>query len=227
MVGRNFFKKFLVVGEKQILQELETFFNIGIKADTEISQMLLNFGNGTDRNFERVREMEKSADEISNNLHMEITHGAVSSTLMGTLSELVEKCDTIIDASYFIVREIRRYSHAISASGNNVPDKVRESYTVFTRMIEKHTESLKIILEMLRSGNLDQMRDTRRLIERKEEEVDEMKDDLIDSLYRESENIKYLTFIHLMEMVHKIDDLLDYCEDISDLLLNIANSISA
>ncbi|MCL4314993.1 MAG: DUF47 family protein [Candidatus Thermoplasmatota archaeon] len=227
MVGRNFFKKFLVVGEKQILQELETFFNIGIKADIEITQMLSNFGSGTDRNYEKVREMEKGADEISNNLHMEITHGAISSTLMGTLSELVEKCDTIIDASYFIVREIRRYNHAASASRNLLPEWVRDSYSVFARMIEKHTESLNILLEMLKSGNLDQMRETRKLIEMKEEEVDEMKDDLIDSLYRENENITYLTFIHLMEMVHKIDDLLDYCEDISDLLLNIANSISA
>lgn len=226
MVGRNFFKKFLVVGEKQLLSELEPLFTLGLNADSEIKKMLASAGGDMDGTYERVKNMEKQADEISNNLHMEITHGAISSTLMGTLSDLVEKCDTIIDSDYFVVREIRRFLHA----GNNTDEatvrEVDDAYRTFSQMIDYHVEALEILQKMAIAGNINSMRGERRSIEDKEERVDNLKDDLIDRLYRDSRKLPYLTFLHLMEMVHKLDDLLDLCEDISDLILNIANTIS-
>ncbi len=226
MVGRNFFKKFLVVGEKQVLSELEPFFALGLKADSEILYMLGSDGKDIDKNYERVRAMEKQADEISNTLQMEITHGAISSTLMGSLSELVEKCDTIIDSAYFVVREIRRYLNAMGDGNESYRIEVKNAYKTFTEMIKIHIESLEILQRMVQAGNIDQMRQERFQIEEKEEKVDNYKDDLIDNFYRKNGTLPYLTFLHLMEMAHKADDLLDTCEDISDLILNIANSIA-
>jgi uncharacterized protein Yka (UPF0111/DUF47 family) len=66
----------------------------------------------------------------------------------------------------------------------------------------------------------------RRQIEDKEERVDELKDEIIDELYRNSASIGYLTFSHLTDMVHKIDDLLDDCEDIADTVFTIITSLT-
>ena len=59
-----------------------------------------------------------------------------------------------------------------------------------------------------------------------EEKVDEIKDGIIDRLYRTSESISYLMFNHINSIVHTLDDLLDNCEDISDLVLNTMLSVS-
>ena len=56
--------------------------------------------------------------------------------------------------------------------------------------------------------------------------MDDIKDGVIDRLYRISESITYLMFNHVNSIVHVLDDLLDNYEDISDLILNTMLSVS-
>jgi len=38
-------------------------------------------------------------------------------------------------------------------------------------------------------------------------------------------NLHYLQFFHYSELMHKCDDVLDSCEDLSDLIVTVVTSI--
>ena len=65
----------------------------------------------------------------------------------------------------------------------------------------------------------------RKEIETLEEQGDDIKDEGFDQLYCEAPSIHYLQFYHYTEMLHKFDDILDSCEDLSDLIVSIITSI--
>ena len=66
----------------------------------------------------------------------------------------------------------------------------------------------------------------RKEIETLEEQGDDVKDMGFDRLYRITPTLQYLQFSHYSELLHKCDDVLDTCEDFSDLIVSIVTSIT-
>lgn len=224
MVNANFLKRLMVVGERNVLQQMTDYADLGEKAACELSAM---FGGDdsikSDKN-RSIRNLEKSADVTSMKLKDQITGGAISSTMMDTILELVETCDDLLDGAYYISREVRRMHrnrHKFDDLTNKVID---ESYSVFQKMITKFREALSHVRGILTAKGFDEMRGHREEIERIEEEADDLKDGMIDSIYDEADTLPYLVFTHVVGIAHRMDDLLDDCEDISDMVhtINVA-----
>ncbi|MCL4332168.1 MAG: DUF47 family protein [Candidatus Thermoplasmatota archaeon] len=225
MVNYSFLKRLLVIGEKQLLEELSSYMDLGTKSCESLKSALAN-DQKISESYESIRKYEKAADDLTMKYRQEISNGAISSTLMATLGTLVEKCDSILDASYFIVREIKRMGLALPALTSDEVHTITEGYGNFSRMLDYEKQALLYVDNMLNAGNMSQMREERKKIEELEEKVDDFKDSFIDSLYSKNSKLSYITFSHLADMVHKIDDLLDHCEDISDLILTVTTAVT-
>ncbi|MEM0155460.1 MAG: DUF47 family protein [Thermoplasmataceae archaeon] len=224
MVNPGFLKKIMVVGEKHILGEMTEYINMGLDATSLLDEMLEAPPERMVEINEKIRLLERKADDYGMKLTHEITSGAISSNLMDNLLKLTDTCDDILDKSHYLGREIKRmnidYKNARSTA------IVTTSYKTFRIMIQKNREALKSLSVMLSNSNMESLKSERKKIEVLEEAVDELKDNLIDEIYRNADKLHFLVYDHLMSLVHKIDDMVDDCEDISDMLLNIILSVS-
>lgn len=224
MVNANFLKRLMVVGERNILMQMTEYAELGGKAADELSAMLgADDSIKSDKN-RSIRGLEKSADITSMKLKDQITGGAISSTMMDTLLELVDTCDDLLDGAYYISREIRRMHrnrHKFDDQTNRIID---ESYSVFQKMLSKFKDALDHVKGILTSSGFQDMKSHREQIERIEEDADDLKDGMIDSIYDEADSISYIVFTHVVGIAHRMDDLLDDCEDISDMVhtINVA-----
>ncbi|MCL4438501.1 MAG: DUF47 domain-containing protein, partial [Candidatus Thermoplasmatota archaeon] len=154
----------------------------------------------------------------------QITGGAISSTLMDTIIELVETCDDLLDGSYYISREIRRMHknrHKFDDQTNSVID---HTYEISEEILQKFREALLHVREIFNSHDFQLMKKEREKIQEIEESGDDLKDGIIDFIYDHSDTIPYIVFVHAVGLAHRLDDLLDDCEDISDLVhtINVA-----
>ena len=226
MVNYNFLKKLMVVGERHVLEEIITYIEKAKLAEENLKEAMTGSPEKIKLANIAIRDLEKEGDVMTMNLKHEITNGAISSTLMSNLSELIEKCDTLLDTSYFISREIKRMNNALENYPDTEKQLILKSYSVFLKMLDADSLALDSLKGMLLSRDIQEMKKFRLAIETDEEKVDEYKDDLIDDLYRKSTSLSYLSFSHLTNVVHKVDDLLDDCEDISDIVLTIVTSLT-
>ncbi|MEM3676363.1 MAG: DUF47 family protein, partial [Thermoplasmataceae archaeon] len=169
---------------------------------------------------------ERKADELSVSLKDQITSGAISSTLMDNLVKLVEKFDDLLDGTYYISREIKRVKQSNHKFDSFSTEVLRHGYSSSAQMLRLNQEALEHVRAIVESREFDVMKKERENIEMLEEKVDDIKDNLLDYLYNTSDSIPYILFIHLTGLAHRVDDLLDDCEDIADLVHTITVAVT-
>jgi uncharacterized protein Yka (UPF0111/DUF47 family) len=226
MVNYNFLKKILVVGEKNLLSRLSEYPLMGIESSSNLILMLQNAPSDVEKYNEIIRTAEKSGDEMDIDFRHEVTSGAISSSLMDNLLSLIEKCDDILDKTYFTSREINRFN--IKYKMTDQEKIIRDhAYSEFISILEANKNALNYVHNILNENDLAKMKQDRKNIEAIEEQVDEIKDNVIDYTYQNSTKMSYLVFEHLNTLAHKLDDLLDDCEDISDLVFTIMLAVTS
>lgn len=226
MVNANFLKRIMVVGERNQLHNLTQYMDLATQASNMLMEMLsIDEGRKGDLNG-RIRALEKEGDNITISLKDQITSGAISSNLMDNLMTLVETCDDLLDKSYFVSREIKRVHENTHRFDDWTTDFMRRGYEICNRILENNVMALAEVKKLLSANDFKEMADSRSKIQNLEEKVDDLKDNLIDELYNSSDSLPYIVFIHLTELVHKLDDMLDDCEDIGDLVHTISVSIT-
>ncbi|MHB1439455.1 MAG: DUF47 domain-containing protein [Cuniculiplasma sp.] len=225
MVNYHFLKKLMIIGERQSLKNMEKYMSLA----KENSRLLISIFEKPENDIQSmgktIGENEKAADEITLQLKRDITSGAIGSSLMDNFLTLIEKFDDIIDKTYWISREMSRAKDSFIANGFHM-EPIKGFYENFEKILELNLEAVDRVNSMLEVSEIDEVKEIRARIQELEEEVDEIKDGVIDRLYRTSESISYLMFNHVNSIVHTLDDLLDNCEDISDLVLNTMLSVS-
>ena len=224
MVNVNFLKRIMVVGERSQLHNLTRYMELATDA-TNILIEMLKTENGRKRNLNnKVRDLEKQADRLTITLKDQITSGAISSNLMDNLINLVETCDDLLDKSFFLSREIKRVDESTHKFDEWTKDFLSKGYKTCASILEKNLKALDEVKKLLEVKDFQEVSEIRSRIQLLEEQVDDLKDNMIDDLYNSSDNLPYILFIHLTELVHKLDDLLDDCEDIADLVhtINVA-----
>ncbi len=225
MVNYHFLKKLMVIGERQSLMNMEKYLSLAQENSNLLMEIFEKPENDVQNMVKKIGLNEKEADEITLNLKRDITSGAIGSTLMDNFLTLIEKFDDIIDKTYWIAREMSRAKDSFIANGFHM-EPIKGFYTNFITILEINLEAIGKVNKMLEVADIDQVKEVRGNIQEMEEKVDEIKDGIIDRLYRTSESISYLMFNHINSIVHTLDDLLDNCEDISDLVLNTMLSVS-
>ncbi len=226
MATRGFLRRILVLGERQTLKDLRIYSDMAKESTELLISQLSSISEDTHEIPLKIRQLEKKGDKLTMGIKTEITQGAINSTLLGHLLSLVDISDDFLDRCLYISREIERMSHYLcknDASRNYVRQHI---YPKFVEMLKINIEGLDHLRSMLGEKSVSDMREHRIAIQHCEEEVDDLKDNILDGLYVEADNHPYVVFVHVSNTVHRIDDLLDDCEDASDLVITISTSVS-
>ena len=226
MVNANFLKKIMVVGEKSVLQQLTQFIDLAVDSTGALKEMLMTEENKKSQLNDKIKFIEKKGDTLCMKMKQHITGGAISSNLMDNLITLVETCDDLLDKSYFVSREFKRVHENKHKFDDLARAILRDGYNVCVKILDNTLIALGEVRILLESRDTKEMLESRAKIEVLEEKVDDLKDNLIDEVYNNADSLPYLIFIHLIELAHKLDDMLDDCEDISDLVQTINISIT-
>ena len=130
--------------------------------------------------------------------------------------KLIDMEDNIVDFIYNLAREIVRY---------DIPDKkakklLQNSIISTIRMVDSALDALQ---KMTASSDLESIRAYRSDIETFEQKEDDIKDSLLDYVYNNGDDFK--AFHYMTEVAHRADNILDACEDASDMFLSIMLSV--
>ena len=213
-----------VVGEKNIFSELTQIINIAAEANTHVSNM---FKIGYEEKeltvaLHAVQRLEKNSDELAFKISEDITSGAISPNIIDNLLECVQVADDIVDIYYYVGRELNRMARVYSAG---FQEHNAEWDSVYENMLTLAEKSLLKLKQALSTSNIDEILELRKEIEKIEEQGDDIKDAGFDNLYNITSKLHYLEFYHYSDVLHKCDDILDSCEDFSDLIVSIVTSI--
>lgn len=214
-----------VIGEKNIFNELVQIINIAIEANTLVRlSFKLNYEEkALTENMQAVRALEKKSDAIAFTLGGNITSGAVSPNTLSNLLQCVLIADDIVDLHYYLIRELYRMSQAkfIDFTVPYEPDW----NAVYEDLLSLAKESLLKLEKAFSTANLSEILELGKQIEAIEEQGDDIKDAGFDKLYSAGSRLHFLQFHHYSELLYKCDDILDSCEDLSNLIVSVVTSI--
>jgi hypothetical protein len=218
-------RSILVVGEKNMFGELAQIIAIAQEANVVLSETLGQTQNEVtlDKGMQAIRLLEKKSDDVAFKVSEDITTGAVSPNTLDNLLESVHVADDIVDTYYYQSRELNRMYRAKSPYLEVLEEK--EWFSLFKDMLDLADKALSKVKQILSISDLNEILELRKEIEALEEQGDDIKDRGFDYLYREAPSMHYLQFYHYSELLHKFDDILDSCEDLSDLIVSIITSI--
>ena len=214
-----------MLGERNVFGELSQIVSIAAQANVILKVMYKDCCNkqALTENMHAVRALEKKSDAIAFKLNEDITSGAISPNLIDDLIESTHLADNIVDIIFYLSRELSRMAKA------NITDlelhQEVEWAEVYTRLLNLVDQSLPKLQLMLSTGSVPQILQLRTEIEAIEETGDDIKDAGFDKLYSMASDLHFLQFYHYSEMLHRSDDILDTCEDLSDVLVSIVTSI--
>ena len=212
--------RFLVAGEKGVFERLKALADKA-RDETSLATRLFQERLADRSVLESIRAFEKQSDDLTFKLGEDIMNGAVNPAVLRDLLHVTDRMDGIFDDYYFIAREVNR----TVASGTELPmlDKMTETFIGMVNLADRQLETFGKLLE---AGSMDEARSLRGEIEKLEEEGDELKDSGFDDMYENRKLFDYFSFQHYTEVLRKLDHISDNVEDMSDLILAIANTIS-
>lgn len=219
------FKNILVIGEQSIFGEMAQIITIAEEANKILYEMLGDSQNEKtlDLGMQKIRVLEKKSDDITFKVNEDITTGAVSPNILDHLLECVKLSDDIVDNYYYQSRQISRMCKS-KFPYSDAPQEA-EWMALFRGLLDLAGQALVKVRTTLSLSDLTEILKLRKEIEALEQQGDDIKDKGFDWLYREAPRMHYLQFYHYSELLHKFDDILDGCEDLSDLILSVITSI--
>ena len=218
-------KGIFVVGEKNIFTALSQIIDIALEANTLVSGTFnVNYDEkNLTEDTHTMQSLEKKSDDIAFEISEDITSGAVSPNIIDDLLKSVQFADDIVDLYYYLIRERERMSKVYLAG---LESKRPGWDSVYVDTLALADKSLLKLKQALSSSNITEILGLRKEIEALEEQSDELKDAGFDRLYNMTPNLHYLQFYHYTELLYKCDDVLDSCEDLSDLIVVVVTSIT-
>jgi uncharacterized protein Yka (UPF0111/DUF47 family) len=213
-----------VVGEKNIFIELTQIIAIATEANTLVLNMFKEDYKEKELTeaMHAMQSLEKKSDAIAFKISEDITSGAISPNIIDDLLKSVQVADDIVDLYYYLSRELDRMAKAYSA-GFELHHADWDS--VYENILALAEKSLLKLKQALSSSNVTEILGFRKEIEALEEQGDDIKDAGFDRLYSMTPRLHYVQFYHYSELLHKCDDILDSCEDFSDLIVSVVTSI--
>jgi len=212
--------KFLVAGERGVFERLKALADKA-REETTLATRLFQERLADPSVLDAMRRLEKESDDVTFKLSEDIMNGAINPTVLRDLLHVTDLMDSVFDDYYFLAREVNR----TVASGIELPmlDKMTETFIGMVGLADRQLEALGKLLE---ANGMEEVKSFRSEIEKLEEQGDELKDSGFDGMYDNRKLFDYFSFQHYTEVLRKLDDIEDNVEDMSDLILAIANTIS-
>lgn len=207
----SFVNKFFNSEEKTIVEKFIEIVKIGIKTNEKIPRLF-----DSNASIDEIRKLERQSDRKAFEIYNIIISGAIAPNLIDILLEFVNIEDNIIDTLYNLAREILRYK----VKNIEIQKYIKDSVLQGTVLIGK---TLLLLHEMEKLDDLYAIKKIRAKIQKNEQLGDKLKDSIFDFAYEQKVDFK--TFYHLLEIGHKLDDVLDSCEDSSDAFMTFMSSL--
>jgi len=212
--------RFLVAGEEGIFERLNALAEMARK-ETPLATRLFQERLSDVDVLEGMRALEKQSDELTFKLSEDIMNGAINPAVLRDLLHVTDLMDTVFDDYYFLAREVNRT--VVSRIELPMLGKMTDTFVAQVNYADKQLETLGRLLE---ADTMDEANSRRKEIEKFEEDGDDLKDSGFDLMYENHRLFGYFSFQHYTEVLRKLDDIQDGIEDMSDLILAIANTIS-
>jgi len=126
------------------------------------------------------------------------------------------KEENITDSIFKLARQLSRYKIRNKKAGRYVKSRLLE----FNRLAN---EAIAMIGDMHTTGSITKMRALRSKIKVIENDGDAVRDALLDFAYNSKTEFK--EFYHIVDLAYIYDDILDDCEDSSDIFMSIILSM--
>jgi len=170
-----------------------------------------------DEAMRKITALEREGDEIIRGLVDEVTQGAVVPTVTNLVLILLDNVDNVLDLIYFAVKEIRRGFHLWQKESVYaiVANEVREIFNLIKSMLE-------YFQKMLSAGKVEEVKHYARIVSSLEEEIDEIKEDVLDKIY--GLELTAVEFNHLVTLVFTADRIADNIQDAAYHLVTVVSS---
>ncbi len=220
-------RRLLVPGEKRLLGDLEGMLRMGeeslellialfsaeiVNADLIVSKTL------------KITELEKKGDLTVTEIEKSVAIGAISPSLIDDFLRLSERVDGILDIAHSMSREVSRVYKYRKDEPTLIEKRI---YAEVPKLLELGVLAVRSLLEMIvatKTTQRDMSTYTER-IESLEEQADDVKDSMLDEIFASAGDVPYYVYNHLVRLTVEGDDLLDRCEDASDIIAIIVTAL--
>jgi predicted phosphate transport protein (TIGR00153 family) len=223
--------RFQLVGrkEKRVLSLISDHLAMVIDTVQQLKPLFEHAKNGewdqVEKIADRVSELETLADGIHRDAVLAISQGAFFSGTREDFLELMELNDNVADAAQNATRiladsPINTNSFRIlyEQEGATLPDLFTKLESC-VNLLGGAINGLESDSEIAVSKSL--------LVERAEEDADEIKSNLIKRIFAHRADLEVLTLLQLRDFILKLDEIADAAEDASDLVISIVAKAEA
>ncbi len=207
----KFFKKILMSGEEKLFIQAKGLVILAKKSNDEFSKLINK--KSTPAKISQLRT--RSSKEYFSLSHL-IISGSIAPNLIDDMLLLLNKEDNILESIFKISRQYMRYTPKEKEINEYLND-VLLSFNNYAN------DSIMLLSKMHDAKTLTQVKTYRSKIKEIENEGDRLRDSLLDFAYSSENDFKL--FYHIIDLAYMCDDILDACEDSSDLFLSVMLSI--
>jgi len=174
--------------------------------------------SAVDEAVRKVTALEREGDEIVRDLMDKVAQGAVVPTITNVVMVMLDNVDNVLDMIYFAIKEVKRGYHLWTSE---------QVYAVVSAEVKEMLGLSKTMLEylqnMLNAKDVDDTRRYARLISSLEEEIDEIKENILDRIY--GLELSAVAFNHLVSLVYTADKIADNIQDAAYHLATVLSSV--
>jgi len=222
-------RTFFIPGEKEAFDRIRELASLGEDALVLLVEMLSRTDNNLGQvqvETDKISELEKQGDKISQALEEEIGRGSISASLANDFGRLVDCVDSVLDRAHAVSRQLRRMAKGPVRKSREFDACFRKEQV---RLVEIGRQELRILRELLATAGSDRTKAMAmaREIEDLEEKGDDVKDGMLDEIYGSWEKLDFAAFNNYIQTTIEADDILDLCEDASDLVIAVTKALGA
>jgi uncharacterized protein Yka (UPF0111/DUF47 family) len=222
-------KGFFVPGEKDAFMRIQELAGHAEEALQLMVKILSSPGNGLkdiESYTERINVLEKEGDKITQSFEEMLGRGSMTASLDYDFGRLADNVDSILDRAHGLSRQIRRVTRRPLREAKEFDSDIRKEQI---SLIEIGLAQLRLFRKLLSvaGSDRDEAVNLAHQIESLEEQGDDVKDSMIDEIYGSWEKLDFASFHNYLETTIEADDILDLCEDASDLVMAITKALGA
>jgi len=220
---------FFQPGEKEAFGRISQLAVLGEDALALLVKILSRTDNNlamVEADTSRISELEKEGDKITQSIEEEIGRGSISASLANDFGRLVDCVDSVLDRAHAVSRQLRRMTKGPVRKSREFDASFRKEQV---RLVEIGRQELRILRELLATAGSDRTKAMAmaREIEELEEKGDDVKDAMLDEIYGSWEKLDFAAFNNYIQTTIEADDILDLCEDASDLVIAVTKALGA
>lgn len=214
-------KKIFSTGLEDIREKIGDHIALSQESLLILQGLLLNKSldrSAVDEAVRKVTALEREGDEIVRDLMDKVAQGAVVPTITNVVMVMLDNVDNVLDMIYFAIKEVKRGHHLWTSE---------QVYAVVSAEVKEMLGLSKTMLEylqnMLNARDVDDIRRYARLISSLEEEIDEIKENILDRIY--GLELSAVAFNHLVSLVYTADKIADNIQDAAYHLATVLSSV--